>query len=102
MWEGVSDDQVQAQGQKGEEVSAGTDASYVRRAGDTIMKWILALVGAGLVASIGLLIDIRVSLATYQADARAMKEQITDLKSWQAQHDRDDRARFQALAKGSQ
>jgi len=69
-----------------------------QRASDTILKWALGLVGAGIVATIGLLIDIRVSLAVYQADAKAMKEQITKLENWQANHDQEDRARFRALA----
>jgi hypothetical protein len=77
-----------------------TTESTMRRTGDTILKWALSLVGAGIIAAIALLIDIRVSLATYQADAKAMKEQINEIKVWQIRHDDQDRAMFQALAKG--
>lgn len=70
-----------------------------KRASDTLLKWALGLVGVGLVAAIGLLIDIRVSLAVYQTDAKAMKEQISKLENWQLRHDQDDRARLQAIVR---
>ena len=70
-----------------------------KRASDTLLKWALGLVGVGLVAAIALLLDIRVSLAVYQADAKAMKERIERVESWELRHDQEDRARFQALAR---
>jgi hypothetical protein len=70
-----------------------------KRASDTLLKWALGLVGVGLISAIALLLDIRVSLAVYQADNKAMKEQITDLKAWQLRHDQDDRARLQSIVR---
>jgi len=68
-----------------------------QRASDTILKWALGLVGAGIIATIGLLLDIRVSLAVYQADAKAMKERLDKIEAWESQHDIEDRARFKQV-----
>lgn len=68
-----------------------------RRTSDAILKWALGLVGVGLIAAIALLLDIRVSMAVYQADSHAMKDRIDRVESWVMRHDQEDRARFQAL-----
>lgn len=65
--------------------------STLKRASDTLLKWALGLVGAGLIAAIGLLLDIRVSMAVYQADAKAMKDRLDKVEAWQLRHDQDER-----------
>ena len=71
----------------------------LKRHSDTLLAWALGLVSIGIVATIGLLLDIRVSLAVYQADVKALRDRMEKGEAWQLRHDQEDRARFQALAK---
>jgi len=76
-----------------------TERTEFKRASDALFKWALGLVGLGLVAAIGLLLDIRFQLGVYQADAKAMKDRLDKVEAWELRHDQEDRARFQALAR---
>lgn len=72
------------------------ERSY-HRVSDTLLKWVLGLVGAGLVSSIGLLLDIRFKMAAYEARQNALDKEVEEVKTWQRAHDEHDRQRFQAL-----
>lgn len=71
------------------------------KAKETFVRWAFGLLGLGLLAIVGLLLDIRWSMATYQANSTALKDRVDKIENWTNQHDRDDRAKFQALSKES-
>ncbi len=85
-------------GRRATDISNG-ELSTLQGSKDLLLRWAFGIMAGGLLAAIGLLLDIRVSMAVYQADAKAVKDRVERLEGWTGQHDRDDKARFNELAK---
>lgn len=87
------------QGRRASDYFPSGEMSTLQGSKDLILRWALGIMAAGLLAAIGLLLDIRVSMAVYQADAKAVKDRVDKLEGWTIQHDRDVKTQFQEMGK---